>query len=140
MDELKIKMYAFTLDCKEPFALAQFYAKLLKWEIPFYDNDWACAGAPGKDQGAYPGITFQRNDDYVPPVWPEESEAQQQMAHMDFAVNNLEEAVQYAIKCGAEMAKEQFSEGWRVMLDPAGHPFCLCEMKPVFASDNFALL
>lgn len=140
MDEFKIKMYAFTLDCKEPFALAQFYAKLLKWEIPFYDNDWACAGAPGKAQGAYPGITFQRNDDYVPPVWPEEPEAQQQMAHMDFAVNNLEEAVQYAIKCGAEMAKEQFSEGWRVMLDPAGHPFCLCEMKPVFASDNFALL
>jgi len=20
----------------------------------------------------------------------------------------------------------QFSENWRVMLDPAGHPFCLC--------------
>ena len=45
------------------------------------------------------------------------------MAHLDFAVNDLEKAVQHAINCGATMAAEQFSEGWRVMFDPAGHPF-----------------
>jgi len=45
-------------------------------------------------------------------------------AHLDFAVNDLEEAVQHAINCGATMAAEQFSEEWRVMFDPAGHPFC----------------
>ena len=38
------------------------------------------------------------------------------------------------------MAAEQFSEGWRVMFDPAGHPFCLCQMKAIFESDKFALL
>ncbi len=139
-EELKIKMYTFTMDCKDPYELAEFYAKLLKWEIPFHDEDWACAGAPGTGQGAYPGIMFQRNPGYRPPVWPDEPEAQQQMAHLDLAVNDLEKAVQYAVQCGAVVADKQFSDGWTVMLDPAGHPFCLCQMKPVFESPDFALL
>lgn len=139
-DTLKIKMYAFTVDCENPHELAEFYAKLLKWEIPFYDDDFACVGAPGTPQGAYPGILFQRNSEYTPPVWPTKPEAQQQMAHIDFAVNNLEEAVQYAIDCGATVANAQFSDGWKVMLDPAGHPFCLCQMGPIFSSPDFALL
>lgn len=139
-NELKIKMYSLTIDCMNPYQLARFYADLLKWVIVFQDEDWACIGAPGTLQGAYPGITFQRNPDYQPPVWPDKPGAQQQMAHLDFAVNNLEEAVRHAVRCGATPAKEQFSEDWRVMLDPAGHPFCLCQMKPVFESDHFALL
>lgn len=139
-DGLKIKLYACTLDCKEPYALAKFYAALLKWDIPFYNEDWACLGAPGMAQGAYPGITFQRNPAYEPPVWPQKPEAQQQMAHLDFAVNNLEEAVQHAIHCGATMADKQFSDEWRVMFDPAGHPFCLCQMKPLMENPQFALL
>ena len=76
--ELKIKMYSFTLDCINPYALAKFYAELLNWEIPFYDENWACIGAPGMSQGAYPGILFQRNPEYCPPVWPEEPGVQQQ--------------------------------------------------------------
>lgn len=139
-DELKIKMYAFTVDCTEPYELAKFYAALLKWEIPFHNEDYACVGAPGAEQGAYPGITFQRNPQYKPPVWPEKTSAQQQMAHLDFAVNNLDEAIQYAVHCGATIAENQFSDDWRVMLDPAGHPFCLCQMKTVFESPDFALL
>lgn len=139
-DALKIKMYACTLDCKDPYALAQFYAALLKWEIPFHDADWACVGAPGAAQGAYPGLTFQRNPAYQPPVWPDEPGAQQQMVHLDFAVNDLEQAVQHAAACGAKLADRQFSDAWRVMLDPAGHPFCLCQMKPLMDSPHFALL
>lgn len=139
-NELKIKMYSFTLDCKDLNEIANFYASLLGWDIVFVDDDYACIGAPGTHQGAYPGILFQRNPEYKPPVWPEEPGAQQQMAHMDFAVNDLEKAVQYAIQCGATMADKQFSNDWRVMFDPAGHPFCLCLMKSVMESPNFGLL
>lgn len=139
-DGLKIKLYACTLDCKDPHALAEFYAALLQWEIPFHDDTWACVGAPGTKQGMYPGILFQRNPAYVPPVWPEASEAQQQMAHLDFAVNDLEAAVQHAVRCGATVAAIQFSNDWKVMLDPAGHPFCLCQMKAMIDSTCFALL
>lgn len=137
--ELKIKMYAFTVDCKDPYELATFYAALLNWEIAYHDKDWACVGAPGAAQGAYPGITFQRNPAYEPPVWPEELEAQQQMAHLDFAVNDLETAVQYAVQCGATIAEKQFSDGWKVLFDPAEHPFCLCQMKDMMESPHFAL-
>lgn len=138
-EELKIKLYAVMLDCKEPHELAKFYAQLLGWEIPYYDQEWACVGAPGMEQGTYPGITFQRNADYQPPVWPNKPEAQQQMAHLDFAVNDVEGAAQHAIRCGATMAAEQLSDGWRVMLDPAGHPFCLCQMKVMMESAHFSL-
>lgn len=139
-EELKIKMYSFTMDCKDPDQLAAFYAKLLDWQIVFQSEEFACIGAPETNQGAYPGITFQRNPAYKPPVWPEDPVSQQQMAHLDFAVNQLEEAVAYAIRCGATLADAQFSDDWSVMFDPAGHPFCLCQMKPIFESAHFALL
>ena len=51
---------------------------------------------------------------------------QQQMAHIDFTVSNLDDAVQHALNCGAVLASKQYSDEWKVMIDPAGHPFCLC--------------
>ncbi|WP_124066447.1 VOC family protein [Clostridium sp. E02] len=138
--ELKIKMYSFTVDCIDPYELAKFYAALLKWEIMSVDEGWACVYATGTNQGSYPCILFQQNPAYKPPVWPEESEAQQQMAHLDFAVNDLEKSVQYAMQCGATIANKQFSDNWRVMFDPAGHPFCLCQMKSIIESDHLGLL
>ena len=139
-DELKIKMYAFTVDCKDPHELAKFYQALLKWEVLLMGEEWACVYAPGTNQGSYPCILFQQNLEYIPPVWPEKPEAQQQMAHMDFAVNDVTKAVQHAIQCGATIAEEQFSDDCRVMLDPAGHPFCLCQMKSLMESSHFGLL
>ncbi|MGI6154126.1 MAG: VOC family protein [Christensenellaceae bacterium] len=132
MDELKIKLYSFTMDCADPHKLAEFYAALLGWGIVFFDEEYACVAPPGISQGAYPGITFQKNPQYKPPVWPDRPGAQQQMAHLDVAVNDLEKAVEHAIGCGAAVADAQFSDDWRVMLDPAGHPFCLCPIKHIF--------
>jgi hypothetical protein len=68
----------------------------------------------------------------VPPIWPEEPEMQQQMVHIDFAVNDIEKAVKHAIDCGARKSPVQYSENWTVMFDPAGHPFCLAQLKPYF--------
>lgn len=139
-DECKIKLYGLTLDCSDPVALATFYGELLKWDIVYSDESFACLGPPSSHQGGYPCIMFQRNPEYTPPTRPEAPGAQQQMAHMDFAVNDVESAVQRAIRCGATVAAQQFSDQWKVMLDPAGHPFCLCDMKPLIESADFALL
>lgn len=79
-------MYLFTVDCKDPHELAKFYAALLKWEVMSMDEEWVCVYAPGTNQGTYPCILFQLNPEYIPPVWPEEPEAQQQMVHIDFDV------------------------------------------------------
>lgn len=138
-NELIIKMNAITLDCKEPRELAEFYAKLLHWDVTYSDEEYVCVSAPGAQLGAYPYLTFQRNHDYQPPVWPEKPGEQQQMAHLDLAVNDLAAAEQYALSCGATKAVEQFSEYWTVMLDPVGHPFCLCRFKEVIEGEHFAL-
>lgn len=140
MDELKIKMYSYMIDCVNPKKLAEFYASLLSWDVMFIGDDYAIIGAPDTMQGAYPCMGFQRNDDYVPPVWPEQPDKQQQMAHIDFAVNDIDRAVEHAISCGAKQADTQFDEHWRVMRDPDGHPFCLCGMSHVFDSEHFGLL
>jgi hypothetical protein len=139
-NELKIKMYSFTVDCINPHELGKFYGALLNWEVGFDDGDYAWVYPPGTGQGAYPCILFQRNPEYKPPVWPERPEVQQQMAHIDFAVNDLKKAVKHAIACGARAADVQFSDEWMVMFDPAGHPFCLCRMKSVIEGPHFALL
>ncbi len=55
---LKIKLYSFIIDCKNPHELAKFYAELLGWTISFYNEAYACVSTPGAQQDAYPGITF----------------------------------------------------------------------------------
>lgn len=138
-EELKLKLYTVTIDCTDPQALATFYGALLHWDVVFANEDFAVVGAPGTGQGGYPGLTFQRNPDYHPPVWPQQPGKQQQMAHLDFAVNDVPRAVARALSCGATVADAQFSGDWTVMLDPSGHPFCLCQMKAVMDGPEFAL-
>ena len=117
---MDMSVAGFCLDCGDAEALAEFYSKLLGWEITIRGNGWAGIHAP---QGFV--LAFQPVEDYVPPVWPWKGGEQQQMAHMDFTVENLPEAVAHAVKCGAKIADEQFFDSFTVMLDPAGHPFCL---------------
>ena len=69
-------------------------------------------------------MAFQEIAEYQPPVWPWKEGKQGQMLHLDFYVENLEEAVAYAIQLGARQADEQYFRTSRTMFDPAGHPFC----------------
>lgn len=68
-------------------------------------------------------------DNYIPPVWPWKEGSQQQMAHMDFLVENLDEAVIHALNCGAVKSDIQYFDTSAVMFDPEGHPFCLSIVK-----------
>jgi len=74
------------------------------------------------------GLSFQYERDYARPVWPTTSEAQQMMIHLDIAVDDLDAAVARAVDLGAAPADHQPQANVRVMLDPAGHPFCLFEV------------
>ena len=135
-----IKLYSLTIDCIDPARLAQFYAALMAWDTLPLGEDYTGVYPPGTAQGAYPCLLFQRNPAYQPPAWPEEPGKQQQMAHIDFAVDDIEAAARRAIAYGAKEADRQFSDNWRVMIDPEGHPFCLCGMKEVINSPQFGLL
>ena len=110
----------FAYDCKNADALADFYAALLGWEKEISGEGWAALRSP---QGWL--FAFQEIEDYVEPVWPWERCKQQQMAHIDFYVENLLEAVEHAIRCGAKKCEIQYYDTSTVMFDPEGHPFCL---------------
>jgi hypothetical protein len=47
------------------------------------------------------------------------------MVHLDIAVENLDKGVAFAREIGARLSDHQPQDDVRVMLDPAGHPFCL---------------
>ncbi|PKW05112.1 hypothetical protein SAMN05428944_7905 [Streptomyces sp. 1222.5] len=67
---------------------------------------------------------FQRVDDYRAPRRPEQTVPQQ--FHLDFDVDDLDEAEAWLLDLGASRPQYQPQQDrWRVLLDPAGHPFCL---------------
>ena len=122
----KLKFDKVVLDCADPQGLAAFYVKLLGWQKGYDKDGFVIIGS--KDSNV--DIAFQRNEDYVRPVWPEAPGAQQQMLHLDFAVDpkDHQHFVRHAIACGAKKAEQQYSDHWTVMLDPEGHPFCIDAM------------
>ena len=47
------------------------------------------------------------------------------MLHLDVEVSDLAASVAHALELGAELPDFQPQDDVRVLLDPAGHPFCL---------------
>ncbi|MDR3320972.1 MAG: VOC family protein [Synergistaceae bacterium] len=118
----KIALAAVSLDSSDFRKLADFYVKLLEGKVVReFGGHGVAVGVPGTDIQ----LNFQNADGYEPPVWPEEPGKHGQMEHLDFVVDNLEEAVNHAVELGAKKAPQQFIPEIIVMLDPAGHPFCL---------------
>jgi hypothetical protein len=46
--------------------------------------------------------------------------------HLDVNVDDLDKAEQAVLELGATKTEHQPGTTFRVFLDPAGHPFCLC--------------
>ena len=70
-------------------------------------------------------FSVQKADVYEPPVWPPEPGKQGMQLHIEVEVDDLAAAVEHALELGATEAEHQPQDDVRVMLDPAGHPFCL---------------
>ncbi|GAA3829927.1 VOC family protein [Nocardioides panacisoli] len=112
----------FVLDCPDAAALAEFYAALLGWKAGAGpDSDWASVKA---DDGSGRAFFFQEVDDYRAPDWPGQ-EVPQQM-HLDVDVDDLDAGEEAVLAIGARKHDHQPGTTFRVFLDPAGHPFCLC--------------
>jgi hypothetical protein len=111
-------MPSVVIDCPDPAVLARFYGTMLDWKVEL-DDDWADVRAP---YGAC--ISFQKVANYAPPAWPAQ-EVPQQM-HLDVMVDDLDEAETAVLGLGATKAEHQPGDTFRVFLDPAGHPFCVC--------------
>jgi catechol 2,3-dioxygenase-like lactoylglutathione lyase family enzyme len=110
------------LECDDASRLAHFYERLLGWTVFTDTAQWSTL-APSKDAGY--NLAFQRDERYARPTWPSVDGEQQMQLHLDLQVDDLQEAVDHALECGAELASYQPQEDVRVLLDPAGHPFCV---------------
>jgi catechol 2,3-dioxygenase-like lactoylglutathione lyase family enzyme len=124
-DGLFLRWTGVCLDCADADELAQFYGRLLGWEITIRDGGWIAM----RDPAAGVGLAFQEERWYQPPVWPERPGAKDKMLHLEIKVDDIEAAVAQAVSVGATVAAPQpddrAPDQLRVMLDPAGHPFCL---------------
>jgi predicted enzyme related to lactoylglutathione lyase len=109
-----------SLDTANPAGLAEFYHQLLGWEITHSQDEYAMiTGENGTNIG------WGRIDNYTPPAWPD-SDGRKQY-HFDLYVDDVAKAEARCLELGA--SKPDFQPGaerWTVILDPDGHPFCLC--------------
>ncbi|SOD84663.1 VOC family protein [Streptomyces sp. Ag109_G2-15] len=110
---------AVTFDCADPAEMSRFYGELLGFPVLFSTDDFVLLGQEGAA-----GLGFNRLADYRPPTWPDPT--QEKQAHIELGVDDLDLAEKRLLDLGA--TKPEFQpdpERWRVLLDPAGHPFCI---------------
>jgi catechol 2,3-dioxygenase-like lactoylglutathione lyase family enzyme len=124
-DGLGLRWNAVCLDCADAEEMADFYGRLLGWKVSAGGGRWIAMGDPGGGVG----LIFQARDWYLPPTWHERPNAQHKMMHFEIRVDDVDAAVSHAVAAGATAAPHQPENRdpakLRVMLDPAGHPFCL---------------
>ncbi|RBY95872.1 VOC family protein [Blastococcus sp. TF02-8] len=118
-----IRLRAPVLGTPDPQALARFYQRLLGWPLDDDSPEWAAL----RPEDGSPGLSFQREADHVPPVWPPQPGTQQMQQHLDFQVEDLAAAAAEAEAAGARLlnAYTDPHEDVRTYADPDGHPFCL---------------
>ncbi|MGW7102490.1 VOC family protein [Streptomyces sp. NPDC054838] len=114
-----IRYAAVTFDCPDPAELARFYGDALGLPVAYSTDDFVLLGREGSA-----GLGFNRLADYRRPSWPDPS--QEKQAHIELGVDDLEVAQARLLALGAvEPAVQPQPDRWRVLLDPAGHPFCI---------------
>ncbi|MBO0871062.1 MAG: VOC family protein [Micromonosporaceae bacterium] len=127
-----MEVTSLTIGAPDPRRLAAFYAGMLGW--PLVHEDPPRPGMPPEDGWAQirppagrigPRLSFEYEAQWRPPVWPSQAGRQHITQHLDIEVTDLDAAVAHAVASGARLADRQPQQDVRVMLDPAGHPFCL---------------
>ncbi|MFE9650806.1 VOC family protein [Streptomyces sp. NPDC006365] len=124
----RTKVSTVVLDAHDAHQLADFYVRLLGYEVRADEPHWVLVG-PVDGDGV--SLAFETEPEYVPPVWPTRKPGDQQMMlHLDIEVDDLEGETARAVAAGATLADHQPQDDVRVLLDPSGHPFCLWVETP----------
>jgi predicted enzyme related to lactoylglutathione lyase len=105
-----------TIDCDDAARMAAFYSAVLGWPVAHQGDGYAML------QQGEQRLGFGETADYQRPSWPD---AGRKQFHLDLAAEDVDTAVARCVELGATKPEEQPGETWTVLLDPAGHPFCI---------------
>jgi hypothetical protein len=113
------KLWSVTLDCDDPARLGTFWAEMLGGTVAYTSDQFVGVELPG---GLWLGAYFV--PDHTPAKWPEGDVVKQ--FHLDISVEDMDVAERRAVELGATKSEHQPEpDRWRVLIDPAGHPFCV---------------
>ena len=116
-----VRVVGVSLDGADPAELAEYYLGQLGGRL--------LGSRPGSVGVQTPGLLIpQWVADYRPPSWPGSS-----VVHLDVTAGAELDGPgpgQRAVALGARVVDPQPDPRWRVLLDPAGHPFCITTMAP----------
>lgn len=113
------KLRSVVLDCRDPLALATFYAGVLGGTVAKEDDTWMVLTDPTGRR-----LAFQLAPEHEPPRFPDPRGSQQ--FHLDIAVDDADSAERDVLALGATRVTDVVEDNlFRVFRDPAGHTFCL---------------
>jgi predicted enzyme related to lactoylglutathione lyase len=123
---MQISRQVVVFDAPDLTAESDFWAGVMKGVVD-KEDDWHMVIVDGKAR-----IGVQLAPDHVRPQWPGGPERQQ--IHLDLYVDDLTAAHDEVTALGATLlqaADDPEAKGsFQVYADPAGHPFCLCLLRP----------
>ena len=109
---------SLVIDCPDATALATFYGTLLDWTVKASDGWGEIRADPVSASASSRSRASRRRSGRARSV--------PQQMHLDVMVDDLDEAEPAVLALGATKHEHQPGTSFRVFLDPAGHPFCLC--------------
>jgi catechol 2,3-dioxygenase-like lactoylglutathione lyase family enzyme len=116
----QVRLAAITFDCADPVEMGRFYTAVLDLPVLWTSDNTVAVGHEGRP----PFLAFTRVENYHPPTWPDDELPKQ--AHLELGVDDLDAAQAAIIALGArETPLQAGADRFRVLLDPAGHPFCI---------------
>jgi catechol-2,3-dioxygenase len=117
------RLGAVALDAPEPARLARFYQEVLDLQVMFENESFVAL------KGAAVLLTIQQVKDLPAVTWPDGDVPKQ--IHLELAVEDLDSSEKAMLAAGATKASTQPApDRWRVLVDPAGHPFCITTLIP----------
>jgi hypothetical protein len=113
------------IDCHDPEALAAFWAAVLDYVVLGREEDGAVEIGPSSGfGGAAPTLVFSPTDD---------PRTKKPRLHIDLNATDRDQdaELQRLLELGAVPADvgQSGDEGWHVLADPEGNPFCLLRRR-----------
>lgn len=109
-----------TLDCADSQASATFWSGLLGWAVAHAETDYAMLTGPSHALGSGGWRTTSRQPGRTSTAASSSTSTSR---------SPISTAAEAAVELGATLPVDQPGETWRVLLDPAGHPFCLTKAE-----------